>query len=310
MVIPDYSRHQSDRAPGLVRELHRTLGDQALRYRNLDDADYDALVEERKVIVAHSADGYVLGLPTGRQLRVYYEFGDLDAARDQLGRLVTDLAVVALTRTDCETMVLDYNDSGHRHLMHPALQGAAFEELEWSLLRCRDIRDVEPPGALREGVLVRGATVADGETIARFDAAVRGADAVAPPLPAGFVEEAAWVGLAEVEGELAGFLRVGVTGKRGLFADEFVVDPARWPQDVGAALISAAIEWGRQDQRRVLTVSLSTDLSTAPFFKTLGFYRVQERLRYRRPVDQAEIERRRAEKKSTYFKVGKIWGKW
>ena len=309
MVIPDYSRHQSDRAPGLVRELHRTLGDQALRYRNIDDADYDALVEEKKAIVAHSADGYVLGLPTGRQLRVYYEFGDLDAARDQLGRLVVDLAEVALARTDCETMVLDYNDSGHRHLMHPALQGAAFEELEWSLLRCRDIRDVDLLGAPREGVLVRVAA-ADGEVIARFDTAVRGVDSVAPPLPAGFVEEAAWVGLAEVRGELAGFLRIVSAGKRGLLADEFVVDPARWPQDVGTALISAAIEWGRQDQRRVLTVSLSTDLSTAPFFKTLGFYRVQERLRYRRPVDQAEIERRRVEKTSTYFKVGKIWGKW
>lgn len=310
MVIPDYSRHQSDRAPGLVRELHRTLDDQALRYRNLDDADYDALVEERKVIVAHSAEGYVLGLPTGRQLRVYYEFGELDAARDQLGRLVTDLAEVALARTDCETMVLDYNDSGHRHVMHPALQGAAFEELEWSLLRCRDIRDVDLPGAPREGVRVREITAADGEAISRFDATVRGADAVAPPLPVGFIEEAAWAGLAEVEGDLAGFLRIVFAEKRGLFANEFVLDPVRRPQEVGTALISAAIEWGRQNQRRVLTVSLSTDLSTAPFFKALGFYRVQERLRYRRPVDQAEIERRRAEKRSTYFKVGKIWGKW
>ena len=52
------------------------------------------------------------------------------------------------------------------------------------------------------------------------------------------------------------------------------------------------------------------DLSTAPFFKTLGFHRVEERLRYRRPVDQAVIDSRVEEKVSTYFKVGKIWGKW
>ena len=309
MVIPDYSRHEADRAPGLARELHRTLGDRELRYRNLSDADYDALVEESTAIVAHCPDGYVLGLPFGRQLRVYYEFGEVDAARDQLGRLILDLAEVSLKRTDCETMVLDYNDSGHRHLIHPTLLGAGFEELEWSLLRCRDMREVEPP-APADGIVVREATAADGEAIGRLDDAVRGADAMALPLPAGFVEEASWLGLAEVEGELAGFVRVGGAERRGLFADEFLVDPERRPQETGAALTGAVIARGRRDDLRALTVSLPKDLSTAPFFETLGFHRMEERLRYRRPVDQAEIERRHEEKVTAFFKVGKIWGTW
>ena len=123
MVIPDYSRHDSDRSPGLVRELHRTLDDQELRYRNVSDINYDVLVENPKAIVAHSEDGYVLGIPRGRQLLVYYEFGDLDAVRDQLGNLIVDLADVALRRTDCETMVLDYNDSLERMKMIRDVEG-------------------------------------------------------------------------------------------------------------------------------------------------------------------------------------------
>ena len=309
MVIPDSSSFVQDRSPGLVRELHRTLQESELHYRNLSGVDYEALIEDPTVIAAQTEEGYLLGAPYGRELRLYYHFNDLRAAEVSLGALVTDLAELASEETACNTMVMDH-DHGHRHIVHLVLLGADFAEPEpWSLMRCRDIREA-PLRDEAANATVRKATAADATTVMQLDGSVRGERSIAPPLPTGFIEDARWLGLAEIEGKPAGYLRIVDAEKRGLRGDHFIIDPDLGAHDAGGALLRAAIIHGREDNRRALTIETPEEQTSEPYFGPYGFKRVGERLRYRRPVDIEEIRRAHRDKAQRYFKVGKIWGTW
>ena len=309
MVIPENSRFAQDRARGFVRELHRNLAVKELSYRNVPDVDYSELVNRANIIATQSEDGYVLGVPHGRHLKVYYEFDYIERLRRDFTRLVRELSEIAHERTDCTVMALEFNDFPHRHYIDAILRGSDFSEpVDFAVMRCRDVREQEIPDA-SSGITIREASEADADTIVALEETLSGDAGIAPPLPAEFFSDVRWIGVAEVGGALRGYIRLQDTDKRGMVAEEFQTDRSTGA-DVAGALLHAAFELGRANNRRALTLRVAQEVMADPLLKAYGFRHAGDGLQYMRPVDPSELERRRENKTASYFKVGKIWGKW
>lgn len=307
MAIPDPTRYLQDTTPGLIRDLHATLASSPLVYRNRPDVDFDAILDHPDLLAAQCDDGYVAGTPWGRHLRVAYEFDSLNAIRQHLTNLLNDIGELAHAR-GAELITMDYNDFPHRHWVDPMLIGAGFAEpAEVCIMRLRDVRDAEPP-APAAGVGVREATAADADAIAAVEERASGEGAHAPPLDSRFLGDADWVGLADVDGEPAAFLRVIEGEKRGIVADELVVAHDERPNDAISALLGAAVAWGAERNRRALTLRAAATAVSNPVLQQFRFRHVGNELLYQRPADPAEVVARREARITTFVKVGKIFG--
>ena len=309
MVIPDYSRHLQDVKPGFVRELHQTLADKPLVYRNAPKTDYDALVSRTDLFTVTAEAGYIVGLPYGRHLKLFYEFDDLEFMRQEFAAMLNDLGRMVVQRSEAQLMVLDYTDFPHRHRVNPVLVGAEFDEpLEWTLMRCRDVREVDLPPA-PDGVRVRAATPDDGEALGALEERLNGEGALAPPLPGEFFTAARAVIVAEVDGTIAGYLRLLNADKRGLRAEEFAVNPDQ-AAPVGGALLHEAFRRGREDNRRAMTLRVALASVQDPLLAAYAFRPSEQGLSFQRPADPRVVERRRDQKVKPRVKVGKIWGRY
>ena len=309
MVIPDYTRHEQDRAPGMVRELHETLATKQLAYRNQPDLDFDQLVRLPRMLSTQCDDGYVIGVPYGRHLRLFYEFDTINHIRLHLTNLLNEMGELATEHSDSELMVIDYTDFPHRHYIEPMLIGAGFvSPSEVSVMRCRDVRDQSLP-ELAPGIRVREATDGDADAIVEIEQQAAGEGAHAPPLATQFFDDAEWVGLAERDGSSAGYIRVAPADKRGIVAEELIVHPEHDHTEVSRALLAAAMQRGAEANRRALTLRVAGDSAGDDLLKEFNFRHVTNELTYQRPADPAEVARRQEAKVTTYVKVGKIWGR-
>ena len=308
MVTPDNSRYNQDVTPGLVRQLHETLASNPLAYRNRNDVDYDDVVKQSRLVSSQSDDGYILGIPFGRHLRLYYEFESIEAMRQDFVGLLDDVSRLALANSDVARVVLDFNDFPRRHHQDSIFVGASFDDpLNISLMRCRDVREQEIPDA-PAGVGVRAAVSADGDGIISLEERL-GDDALAPPLPSQFFDEARFAVLAEVDGKTAGYIRIVDAEKRGILADQFVVDPDFDAAAVSQALLHSAFEHGREDNRRAFTLQVEQSAIGDPVLQEYGLKHAGDSLRYDREADPDLIAAQLQEQVVPRVKVGKIWGR-
>ena len=309
MVIPDYTRHAQDVAPGFVRELHETLATKALAYRNQPDIDYGDLVRQRSMLSTQCDDGHVIGIPYGRHLRVFYEFDTINHIRLHLTNLLNEMGELATEHSDSELMVIDYTDFPHRHYVEPMLIGAGFTSpSEVSVMRCRDVRDQELPEAA-DGITVRDASESDQADIVGIEQAAAGEGAHAPPLAPQFFSDSEWIGVAERDGAAAGYIRTVPAEKRGIAAEELIVHPEHDHTEISQALLAEAMRRGADANRRAMTLRVAGDSVGDPLLREFNFRHVTNELSYQRPADPAEVQRRYDDKVTTFVKVGKIWGR-
>ncbi len=309
MVTPDYTRHAQDVAPGFVRELHETLATKQLAYRNQPDIDFDELVRSPRMLSTQCDDGYVIGIPYGRHLRVFYEFDTINHIRLHLTNLLNEMGELATEHSDSELMVIDYTDFPHRHYVEPMLIGAGFvSPSEVSVMRCRDVRDQALP-EMATGISVRDASEDDADAVVQIEQQAAGDGAHAPPLAAQFFRDSEWVGIAEREGSPAGYIRTVPAEKRGIAAEELLVDPEQDFTEVSRALLATAMQRGAEANRRAMTLRVAGDSAGEPLLREFNFRHVTNELTYQRPADPAEVQRRYDDKVTTYVKVGKIWGR-
>lgn len=309
MVIPDYTRHAQDVAPGMVRDLHETLASKQLAYRNQRDLDYDELVRSPRLLSTQCDDGYVIGVPYGRHLRVFYEFDTINHIRLHLTNLLNEMGELATEHSETDLMVLDYNDFPHRHYVEPMMIGAGFTSpSEVSVMRCRDVRDQALP-ELGADITVRDASDDDAAAIVEIEEQAFGEGSHAPPLAAQFFDEAEWVGVAERDGSPAGYIRTVPAEKRGISAETLIVHPEHDHTDISRALLATAMQRGADANRRAMTLRVGGESVGDPLLREFNFHHVTNELSYQRPADPAEVQRRYDEKVVTYVKVGKIWGK-
>ena len=309
MVTPDYTRHAQDVAPGFVRELHETLASKQLAYRNQPEADFDELVRLPRMLSTQCDDGYVIGVPYGRHLRVFYEFDTINHIRLHLTNLLNEMGELATEHADSELMVIDYTDFPHRHYVEPMLIGAGFvSPSEVSVMRCRDVRDQSLP-EIAPGIRVRDASADDAEAVVEIERQAVGEGAHAPPLASQFFGDSEWVGIAERDGSAAGYIRTVPAAKRGIAAEELLVHPEHDFTEISSALLATAMQRGAEANRRAMTLRVAGESAGEPLLKEFNFRHVTNELSYQRPADPAEVARRREAKVTTFVKVGKIWGR-
>ena len=309
MVIPDYTRHEQDVAPGFVRELHETLASKNLAYRNQPDIDFDELVRLPRMLSTQCDDGYVIGIPYGRHLRIFYEFDTINHIRLHLTNLLNEMGELATEHSESELMVIDYTDFPHRHYVEPMLIGAGFTSpSEVSVMRCRDVRDQALP-EIAPGIVVRDASEDDAEAVVSIEQEAAGEGAHAPPLATQFFGESEWIGIAERDGAAAGYIRTVPAEKRGIAAEELIVHPEQDFTEVSRALLATAMQRGAEANRRAMTLRVSGESVGDPLLREFSFRHVTNELSYQRPADPAEVQRRYDDRVTTYVKVGKIWGR-
>ena len=307
MVTPDYTAFDQDRARGLVRDLHQAIAETPRVVRNQPGADYDAMFKLPRFLSTQCEGGYLLGIPYGRHLKLFYEFDSLGPLHANLRGLVNDMGELALKHSDCRLLALEYDDFPNRHHVDHTISGAHFRDpLSFLLLRCRDMREQELPDA-PDGVTTRPATAADADAIADLEERVSGEDALAPPLPDAFLDSARTVLVAEREGAVAGYIRLLDAERRGLMAEEFLVDE-EGGAEAAVALLRATVEHGRADDRRALTIRVGADAVGDPVFKSFGFKHDGDGLQYLRLADP-EAAYAAINKRPAYIKVGKIFGR-
>jgi N-acetylglutamate synthase-like GNAT family acetyltransferase len=309
MVIPDYTRHAQDVAPGFVRDLHETLASKHLAYRNQPDIDFDQLVRLPRMLSTQCDDGYVIGVPYGRHLRIFYEFDTINHIRLHLTNLLNEMGELASEHSEAELMVVDYSDFPHRHYVEPMFIGAGFTSpSEVSVMRCRDVRDQALP-EIAPGISVREATSDDSDAIVQIEQQAAGEGAHAPPLARQFFGDADWIGIAERDGAAAGYIRTIPAEKRGITAEELLVHPEHDFTEISRALLATAMQRGSEANRRAMTLRVAGDSVGEPLLKEFNFRHITNELSYQRPADPAEVQRRRDAKVTTWVKVGKIWGR-
>ncbi|MDE2639647.1 MAG: hypothetical protein OXI03_03590 [Chloroflexota bacterium] len=307
MVTPDYAAFDQDRARGLVNDLHQSISDTPRALRNQPTADYAAMLKLPRFLSTQCQDGYLLGIPYGRHLKLFYEFERLGPLQANLRDLVTDIAELAGKHTDCEVLALEFDDFPNRHHVDHSIVGAYFRDpLPFMLMRARDMRDQELPDA-PDGVAVRSAVPGDADAIGEVEAEVAGDDALAPPLPDGFIESARSVLVAEREGAVVGYIRLVDAERRGLMAEELLVNEAGG-EAATTALLRATMEEGKAADRRALTIRVAADMAGDPLLKSFGFKHSGDGLQYLRILDP-EAAYAAVKKRPTYIKVGKIFGR-
>ena len=307
MVTPDYAAFDQDRAEGLLRSLHESLAQEPRALRNQPTADYAAMLKLPRFLSTQCPDGYLLGIPYGRHLKLFYEFERLGPLQSNLRDLVTDMAELAEKHTECRVLALEFDDFPNRHHVDHTFIGAYFRDpLPFMRLRVRDMREQELPDA-PEGVSVRSATDADAEAISALEAEASGDDSLSPPLPDGFIEGARSVLVAEQGGAIAGYIRLVDAERRGLMAEEFLVQE-EGGEAAAVALLRATMEEGKAADRRGLTIRVAADAVGDPVFKAFGFKHSGDGLQYLR-VASPEAAYAAVKKRPVYIKMGKIFGR-
>jgi hypothetical protein len=307
MVTPDYAAFDQDRARGLVHDLHQSIADTPRALRNQPTADFAAMLRLPRFLSTQCQDGYLLGIPYGRHLKLYYEFEKLGPLQANLRGLVTDMAELADKHTECQVLSLEFDDFPNRHHVDHSIVGAYFRDpLPFMHMRARDMREQALPDA-PDGVGVRAAVPGDAEAIGALEADVAGDDALAPPLPDGFIESARSVLVAEHDGAVVGYIRLLDAERRGWMAEEFLVSEAGG-EAATVALLRATMEEGKAADRRALTIRVSADSAGDPLLKSFGFKHSGDGLQYLRILDPEEAYAA-VKKRRTYVKVGKIFGR-
>lgn len=307
MVTPDYAAYDQDRAQGLVRDLYETLTQAPRRLRSQPTADFSALIRSPRMLSTQSEDGYLLGIPYGRHLKLYYEFEKLGPLQSQLRGLVDDMGELAIKHTDCRLMALEFDDFPNRHHVEHSLVGSYFRDpLAFMLLRCRDMREQDLPDA-PHAISVREASAADDGAIIALEERAAADDALAPPLPDRFFDDAKSILVAERDGLLVGYIRLLDADRRGLMAEEFLVDEES-AEDAAVALLRETMLRGKADDRRPLTIRVSADVGGDPIFKSFGFKHSGDGLQYLRLAEPGAAYEE-VKKRPTYVKVGKIFGR-
>lgn len=306
MVTPDYTAFDQDRAGGLIRDLHEAIAQKPRIFRNQPAVDFDALLKLPRMLSTQCDEGYLIGIPYGRHLKLFYEFEALGALQANLRQLVDDMGELALKHSDCRLITLEFDDFPNRHHVDHSIIGARFRDpLPFMLLRCRDMRDQDLPDA-PEGFSTRLASDADAGAIAELEERVSREDALAPPLPDGFFEAARAILVTGHAGAVSGYVRLLDAERRGLMAEEFLVDEAGG-SDAATALLRASMEHGREADRRALTIRVAADAVGDSVFQRFGFTHHGDGLQYLRPADPvvADVQ---IKKRPAYIKVGKIFG--
>ena len=307
MVTPDYAAYDQDRASGLIHDLHRSIAETPRALRNQPTADYAAMLKLPRFLSTQCQDGYLLGIPYGRHLKLFYEFDRLGPLQTHLRDLVTDMAELAEKHTDCRLLALEFDDFPNRHHVDHTFIGAYFRDpLPFMRMRVRDMREQELPDA-PDGVSVRSASDADAAAISGLEAEASGDDALSPPLPDGFIEGARSVLVAEQGGAIAGYIRLVDAERRGLMAEEFLVQE-EGGEAAAVALLRATMEEGKAADRRGLTIRVAAEAVGDPVFKTFGFKHSGDGLQYLR-VANPEAAYAAVKKRPLYIKVGKIFGR-
>ena len=308
MVIPDDVRFLQDVKPGLVRDLHKTISGHRVTYRNLVKVDLAPLVSAPGVLITVCESGYVLGIPNGRFLKIFYEFEKIDGLRKSLRRLLDELGELAVVNTDCELMVLEVDNLANRHHTEPIIIGADFTDpINFSLMCCRDIRDRKLMD-LSNNIQARIASNIDWGDIESFEKHRNKRSELDFPLSSEIFNSMFCVVVAEVDESIVGYICVAEVERNNLFVEGFAIDEDLDEDSIMSALLRTVFHFGKENDRQTLSMRIPIELMGVSFLLRNGFNHTGDELVYVRSVNPAHVQDQRQEKVRSHIEVGKIFG--
>jgi len=260
-----------------------------LRSAPVRPREWRALVETPGAVHVSDEGGEMLLVPERGQLHLYWAYLDIEQMRLLFPRQFAEIRKhIDAARADYVAM--DLVAVVNRDWLDPLLRDADFALFaEWMEMTQPGLDAAAVPG-FPEGVQMRRATDGDIDRLRAIWTAAFADRADGERSFDAMVEGAAWAGVLEADGEIAGFaLNSAVEHGEGEILTA-AVDPDHWGHGYGRLLLAAATyQLASKDATRA-TVRVRPDIKQAMrTCSDLGFRHQRSGIEFRRPVDEQAI---------------------
>lgn len=288
-----------------------TLG--SVRNLLLPQREFLALIEVPGCITIRAQHGLVAGRPCGRRLSVYYAFQSQDQMKEHFTRddktgLFDQMLMQAREQASFEQVFLTFEDSPNRPWVEPIFEEVGFQiHDEWIRMALADPTAWKPTPDLAQTAVIREAGASDIEAIAAIDAASFGEAAWGADGQAALQSELAWSVVAEVEGEIVGYIQLRRTSDNAGEIFALTVHPRHRGHGYGTQMLERALTWLLDaNVRRVESVVSTGHTTGLDLLRRYGFVPHRSGLTYRRPADDrlVQVAIQEAVKRSFLVKFG------
>ena len=285
------------------------LGD-ALQTRNAPRSidDWEALLDSDTAEVVETDVGEMVLARERGQLHLHYAFDDL-AAMTAAWHPCFDALRPSISGSGFPYVTIDLVEHINRRWIENLLAECDFQAMgEWLELVHPGLRDVVPP-EIPEGLTMRRAQPDDNDAIAAIEGAAYGdwTDGEAATLAR--IEEAAWTGVLERDGEVIAYaINTAVEDGRGEVMS-CAVAPDAQGDGLGKVILGAATYQRAASDGREAAVRVRPDIPTAARTATaLGYLVGRRGIELRRDSDEAMLQKVRDDARVRGMKVR--FGNW
>ena len=271
------------------RRLIESASPWTLRNAPVRPRDWRALVETPGAFYAQDDGGEMLLIPDQGQLRLHWAYANIEEMRALFPKHFAQLRK-EITADRADYVVMDLINVVNRDWFDPLLRDADFALFaEWMDMANPALEAVTVP-EFPEGVSMRRAGDDDIDRLREIWLEAYGEKADGERTFDALVEAAAWAGVLEANGEIAGFaLNSEVERAEGRVLTAAVA-PEHWGNGYGKLVLAAALYQLASKEATSAVLRVRPDITHAlRVASSLGFRHLRSGIEFRRSVDETAI---------------------
>ncbi len=284
-----------ERIAGVTME-RRDIDDAQPKLRNapIRPRAWRELVVSDDVAAIESDGGTLVLAKQDGQLNLHYAFSDLEEMRLEFVSLFEGLKS-EIESFDADYLRIDLVQLPDRTWIEALLEGVGFTDFgEWMEMVHQDLDPDAPPPQFPEGAAMRRGDASDFDRIIEIEAAALGDLADGEAAMAERLNDAAWIGLLERDGQVVAYaITDDVQAAQGRIISA-AVDPPSWGNGFGSLVLGAAVYRLTANEARRITMRVRPEvLQALRVTQDVGFKPGTRGIEWRRSVDERLIEERR-----------------
>lgn len=274
----------------------------------LQAAERDALLNDLDSMVVETDGGEMALTVQGGQLRLHYAFDTSERMKLAFWPMWRPLHA-QLPAYGQPYVAIDLVQIPNRRWIEPLLEEADYERFgEWIEMEHIEVRELAPP-VFPDGTRMRKAKKADHRRIIALASDAYDEYAAGDYALKSWLESADWAGVLEEDGAIVAY---AITSKAAGGVARVLscgVDPGARGRGLGALVLqAAAYQIAHQGARKAILRVYPASPRAVETATSVGFEAGRRGIEWRRLVDEAEIARRKEERRVTGMKVR--FGKW
>ena len=279
--------------------------DEALQTRNMPRtiSEWEAVLDSGDTIAVETDVGEMAFVEDGGQLQLHYAFDSLEAMK-QVWHSMFGALRPRILELGYPYLLIDLVEHPNRRWIEGLLDENDFEQLgDWLEFAHNDVRNLEPP-EIPDGLTMRRGTADDHDAVVAIEAAAYGVLTDGATATRTRLEEAAWLGVLEDDGEVIAYaLNTAVEDGRGRVLS-CAVRPARQRHGLGKVILRAATYQLGAAGARIGLARVRPEIPQGARIAQAVGYRVGRRgVELRRDSDEGVLVQRREEQRIRNMRV-------